>query len=341
MRKLDIIEFLKGYSIFTIVVYHYLQAAKLPSPFDQLISFGGTGVHLFVLLSGFGLYLSYMRNPLPYPAYLKKRASKIYIPYIVVVLISALISLFIPLFENSWHALGGHIFLYKMFDESIIASYGYPLWFISMILQFYVAFYAIVSLAERMDRMWFVIVCIAVSIAWMALVITIGESSSRVWNSFFLRYLWEFALGMAIAAVYRRHNNQLPFHIRPAFIFAAGVAGCVLYAFLALKGGNAGRMLNDFPALIGYGALSVWIFTLNIKPVNDFFILSGKISFALYLLHYMVLYLALLMRDILHESIILFAAMVITYCIAVYYNTVMRHIYKFFNVDGLPNQSKQ
>lgn len=332
VKRLDIIEFLKGYSIFTIIVYHYLQAARLPSPYDQLISFGGTGVHLFVLLSGFGLYLSYLHKPLPYAAHIRKRVSKIYIPYIVVVLISAFISLFIPLFENSWYALGGHIFLYKMFDESIVASYGYPLWFISMILQFYIVFYAIIFFAERMKSMWFILCCAALSIFWMAFVIGIGESSSRIWNSFFLRYLWEFALGMVIAAIYKKHGDNLPFDIRSAYFLVAGVAGCILYAFLALEGGEVGRMLNDFPALVGYGALAVWIFKLNMKPVNDFFIFTGKISFALYLLHFMILYIALLLHDTFSENIVLLAAMVITYGVAVFYNKAMVHVYNFLRV---------
>lgn len=331
-KRLDIIEFLKGYSIFTIILYHYLQAAKLPAPYDQLISFGGTGVHLFVLLSGFGLYLSYMQNPLPYPAYLKKRVSKIYIPYIIVVFISAFLSLFVPLFENSWYALGGHVFLYKMFDESIVASYGYPLWFISMILQFYIAFYAIVLVSQSINQRLFLVVCAIASIAWMAAVISIGEASSRVWNSFFLRYLWEFALGMVIARLFAEHNGQLPFKIRSVYILLIGIASCFLYAFLALKGGNIGRMLNDFPALIGYGAISLWIYTLNVKPIKDFFIFSGKISFALYLLHYMILYVALLMRPTLSETMILVAAIGITYGLAFFYNQAVTQLYRFLKV---------
>ena len=52
MKHYEIIDFLKGYSIFTIVVFHYLQFLGLPHPLSELINFGGTGVHLFVLLSG-------------------------------------------------------------------------------------------------------------------------------------------------------------------------------------------------------------------------------------------------------------------------------------------------
>ncbi len=332
MKKLEIIEFLKGYSIFTIIIYHYLQAAALPSPFDQLISFGGTGVHMFVLLSGFGLYLSYLHKPLPYLTYLRKRVSKIYIPYILVVLISAFISLFLPLFENSWYALGGHIFLYKMFDESIVTSYGYPLWFISMILQFYIAFYALVFIKRRLTKISFMAFCMILSIAWMSLVISIGESTSRVWNSFFLRYVWEFALGMVIAAIFIERHQNFPFQIKRIYIFLIGIAGCALYAFMALEAGSIGKMLNDFPALAGYGFIAIWIFLIDLRVVKRFFVFSGKISYALYLLHYVILYLLLPLNVVFPEIILIPAALALTYATATYYTQLMARMYATLKV---------
>ena len=147
MKKIEIIEFLKGYSIFTIVIFHLLQEVSLPPIFEKAIFFGGTGVHLFILLSGLGLYLSFQNKPTDYFTFLKKRLNRIYLPYILVVLISALIALSIPIYENSNYALLGHIFLYKMFDSKIIESYGSQLWFISTIIQLYFALKILTSLA--------------------------------------------------------------------------------------------------------------------------------------------------------------------------------------------------
>ena len=186
MKRFEIVDFLKGYSIITIVLYHYLQFLHLSSPYDQIIRFGGTGIHLFILLSGFGLYYSHLNKPLTYPAFLRKRISKIYVPYIFVVLVSALIALFIPVYPNSWYALGGHVFLYKMFDESIIGSYGYPLWFISMILQFYLAFHLIVWIKSKLNNIQFLTLALLISAIWIALVILLNKGDERVWNSFFL-----------------------------------------------------------------------------------------------------------------------------------------------------------
>ena len=56
--RLNVIDFLRGYSIFTIVVMHLFAAFSMPDVVKSALSFGGAGVHVFVLVSGFGLCLS-------------------------------------------------------------------------------------------------------------------------------------------------------------------------------------------------------------------------------------------------------------------------------------------
>jgi peptidoglycan/LPS O-acetylase OafA/YrhL len=332
MKRLEIVEFLKGYAIFTIIIFHYLQALKLPSPFSEFIFFGGTGVHLFVLLSGFGLYLSYLTKPLTYPSYIKKRLSKIYIPYIIVVFLSALLSLFLPLYENSLYAFGGHVLLYKMFDETIMGSYGYPLWFISMILQFYIVFYVIAFIAKRSGNVKFLILCTALSMAWIALVLLIGKEKERVWNSFFLRYLWEFALGMVIASRFITNNYKLNFTLKPVYYLIIGILNCALYAFLALKGGELGKMTNDIPALIGYSSIAIWVYLLNINVINKFFTFTGRISFSLYLLHILIMHLSLLFLDMLAVVGVLIFSLILTYLISNYYQKAINGLYKSMKI---------
>ena len=62
--RLQIIDFLRGYSISTIVLFHLLQCFQLPGILPQAISFGGAGMHVFVLCSGFGLCLSQLHKPI-------------------------------------------------------------------------------------------------------------------------------------------------------------------------------------------------------------------------------------------------------------------------------------
>ena len=51
--RYEYIQFAKGYAIFTIMLFHVLQRLVLPEILQKAIVFGGTGVHLFFLLSGF------------------------------------------------------------------------------------------------------------------------------------------------------------------------------------------------------------------------------------------------------------------------------------------------
>jgi len=289
MQRFELIDYLKGYSIFTIMLFHYVAFLQVPAPFDQLIFFGGTGVHLFVLLSGFGLYYSYLRKPIAYPAFLKKRFLKIYVPYILIIILSALLSLGLPIYDNSLYAFGGHVFLYKMFDEQIMGSYGYPLWFISMIIQFYVCFYILVWLKHKMSNTWFLGFGVLLSIGWALTVFLLHKENLRIWNSFFLQYLWEFALGMFLADRVFSGKSIPGTSSAPWRLLVLALINCALYAAIALGAGSVGKLFNDFFALTGYSLLAIFIYLLRIKPVNQFFVYIGSISLSVYLLHILVL----------------------------------------------------
>lgn len=135
MDKYSIIDYLRGYSIFTIVLMH-LVMANLSGALSKAAAFGGAGVHVFILCSGFGLYLSYLKKPLGYGDFLKRRFGKVWVPYAIVVFL-----------WGAWYLLSegmfplkevaSHLLLYKMFSVELDTSLCYPYWFISTIVQFY------------------------------------------------------------------------------------------------------------------------------------------------------------------------------------------------------------
>lgn len=321
MKKLSLITFLKGYSIFTIVIFHCLQNIKLPGTAEKAIYFGGTGVHLFILISGLGLYLSYLNKPISYINFIKKRLTKIYLPYILVVLLTALIFTGLPIHKNSLYALGGHVFLYKMFDNTIISSYGLQLWFISTIIQFYFAFHLIVKLRSLLSWNTFIVLGVVISVLWSLLVISLGYTNSRAWNSFFLQYIWEFILGMAIAE--RIYSNNLQYKFKNIYYLFIGLFGVALYGVLALKGGTVGKMMNDIPALIGYSSLAIFIYRLDVKIINRFFIFTGDISFAWYLIHVLVLWVSKYVIEHFGYNFSIFSVILViclSYVLSIIYN---------------------
>lgn len=311
-KNFEIITFLRGYSITTIILFHLLQFMSLPAPWDRLISFGGTGVHLFVLLSGFGLYYSHLHKPLTFLPFLKKRMTKVYVPYIAVVLLSAAVSLVRPIYPNSWFALGGHIFLYKMFNESIMGSYGYHLWFISMILQFYLVFHLLAWLQAQLQASTFLLTTLLLSLLWATTVLLLGKGSIRVWNSFFLQFLWEFALGMWMAKrIYTTGVLTSKTWKWPGTLVLA-ILNLLIYSLLALKGGQWGMLFNDIFALSGYGLLAASLYMMRLPGMRTVLHFIGRISLSMYLLHFLVLLsLAAFLPDNPKYQIVLFTLAVL------------------------------
>lgn len=146
MKRIELIDYLRGISIFTIVLMHLCQGYA-SGVLNKALSFGGAGVHVFILCSGLGLYLSYLRKPLGYGDFLRKRFSKVYVPYVVAVL-SWCVWLMITSGTIPVREIMGHLLLYKMFSVELDTSLCYPYWFISTIIQFYLVWPLIVRLIQ-------------------------------------------------------------------------------------------------------------------------------------------------------------------------------------------------
>lgn len=101
---------------------HLVQSYPLPGFLLKATSLGGAGVQVFILCSGFGLYLSSLYKLLTYGQFLKRRFSKVYVPYLIVVLISVLCFGLISN-QDVFMQLLGSVFLFKMFVMSPIACY--------------------------------------------------------------------------------------------------------------------------------------------------------------------------------------------------------------------------
>lgn len=313
MRKIEYIDFAKGYAIFTIVLYHAMQQLPLAPMLQKAIIFGGTGVHLFFLLSGFGLGLS--KSAKSAGEFYRRRLVKIWLPYVLALTISLLAAFALDLFADGLPAWAAGVLLYQMFFEKYVHSFGGHFWFISAIVQFYLAFPALAWLKNRLGHRWaFAAICLLASVAWWLLVFWLGKSHERIWNSCFLQFLWEFGLGMAFADVFSAENagpTAQPSSVSQAFsapqtaanwqekaarywcaslpigLFFTGVMVAMI-----LKMGDIGRLFNDIPALIGYAALSVFAYQFGARafpPLRQFFLWVSAFSYSLYLVHILTL----------------------------------------------------
>lgn len=285
--KYQELDFLKGVSILTIVLMHLIQVymKNLPAFVYKGSSLGGTGVHIFFLCSGFGLYLSQTRKKLSTKEFYQHRLSKIYFPYIIIVVIS----FFIPFMYNGSdriQALLSHVFLYKMFIPRYEISFGLQLWYISTIIQFYIVFPLLYDIRRKQKHGGsFLAMMLILSVCWWIFVACIGKCDERVWNSFFLQYLWEFALGMEVAAYL---NSGKDIVIKKWALLICSVLGVGLQMVMALCGGNL-KLFNDIPALIGYGSLVLLLYSMGSDICNRMIQWISRISYEWYLVHILVL----------------------------------------------------
>lgn len=284
MKKYTIINFLRGWSIFTIALMHLCQGYT-NGMLSKALAFGGAGVHVFILCSGFGLYLSYFRKPLKYKEFLKRRFSKVWVPYaLVVVLWGVWLMMRSGIFPIK--EVASHLFLYKMFSTELDTSLCYPYWFISTIVQFYL-FWPLIVKIFRIK--WGGLILLILSLSWSTIVGLLGLEEERPWGSFFLQYLWEFGLGMWIAEkifegkVKMVDIKEMKWHWQ----LVGAIGGMGLSAFMAWNGGLL-KLYNDIPSLIGYLSVALLIYKIGVKVVNRFFEWANYFSYELYLLHSLV-----------------------------------------------------
>lgn len=291
-RRLEFFDFARGYAILTVVMFHLLQRFALPSGAQQAIVFGGSGVHLFFLLSGFGLAFS--GKKISIAAFYKRRFIKIWLPFVIALSMSWAAAAAFGLFPDGWQAWLAGVGLYQLFSAAWMESFGGHFWFISTILQFYLVYPVLDYFLKKSVRVeYFILSALLVSIIWWGVVWVLDKGEYRNWNSFFLQFLWEFALGMALAKQFRVGRNPFTFLQQHwGWCFPIAVAGLALAVILQRFAGVAGKIFNDMPILLAYSALCYGIYrTLKIwAPVLLRLLLwvSG-ISFALYLTHILLL----------------------------------------------------
>lgn len=277
-------DYLKGFSITTIVLMHLIQGyiTGLPDKVYTMASIGGSGVHIFFFCSGLCLYLSYLGQQKTYMQFIRSRFKKVYLPYIAVILVSFLIPAMYA-GTDRFIALLSHVFLFKMFVVRYESSFGTQLWFMSTIIQFYLVFIPLCHMRAYMKTSSrFIAFGTAVSVAYWVLVAVLKVDSIRIWNSFFLQYLWEFCLGMCMA---ERFFHGKSFQIDRRILVVVAIAGIGIQTLMALYG-SMWRIFNDIPAIFGYGALTLLLYSCPV--IDKVFTQFGRFSYEWYLLHILV-----------------------------------------------------
>lgn len=283
-RRIPLVDYLKGFSIITILMVHLVEVMhSLPPVIHTLSAVGGGGVHVFFLCSGIGLYTSYLNHRTSYFGFLKKRFLKIYLPYIFVVFLSFLLP-WMYRESDRLTALFSHVFLFKMFVPRYEESFGVHFWYVSTLFQLYVLFIPMCRIKEKLNNSkLFFGIFFGISVLWWVFCYLAGIGHIRIWGSFCLQNIWEFALGFVLAEAFYQGRS---FRIRYGHLLLLALGGISIQAGMVLLSDSL-KVFNDVPGLIGYTSLALFI--SRIPFVKTLCTKLSGFSYELYLVHILIL----------------------------------------------------
>lgn len=287
--RLEYVDFARGFAIIAIVLSHYLRRLNLTPWLSSSIDLGGSAVHLFFFLSGFCLTLSYSTYD---SSFYTRRFLGILLPYYLFVTLVFLIAWVLPVYPaGGWLTYLSHILLFKMFDNELIASYGGHLWFVSTIIEFYAVFPLLFVCLKKGGKWAFSVAALCLSAAYWIVLYRYDLDSGYIYKDFFLRFLWEFALGMVYADLVRQRGFGL-WETRMSTVFATFIVSVSGLLFLHLQAGTFARIFNDIPLSLIFFSVSImsYRFLRNCVPVIvQIMFWIGHISYSLYLVHMLCL----------------------------------------------------
>lgn len=199
-----------------------------------------------------------------------------------------------------------------MFVPELESFMGGQMWFISTIIQFYIAWPLIVKLMNVKRGLLYALL---ISLMWSTLVGLLGFGEERVWNSFFLQYLWEFCLGMKLAEVYLKRPAALNVPkwkiLIPVCIVAMMMTGVLGWL------GFPWKLYNDIPSLVGYTSFALILYKLGISQINNLFVFTNKFSYEWYLVHILVFQIVMfLLNDSVPNAVEFVICLLLSYFVA-------------------------
>lgn len=287
-KRIEIIDYFRGLSILGVVFYHLISIymTSLPMIIKYAANVGSSGVLIFFFCSGFSLHYVYRRKQPNFFDFIKNKIKKIYIPYIGIILVSAVI----PVMDvseggNRIIAILSHVFQFRIFSKMYFSVFGGHWWYLGTLFQFYLLFFLMEKILRKIGGTKYGILCVAISCGYVISIAILGLESNVVLSRLCLKYFMEFGLGMVVAERYL--DKQLEKHnvVQP-IVLVTGLLGVVL---LGVSSKTAiGRLLNDIPGFFGIICLFYWSYKLNVKWFHKGILWISKISFEWYMTHMMV-----------------------------------------------------
>ncbi|OOZ88316.1 acyltransferase family protein [Bacillus cereus] len=352
MNRYEELDSIRGISSLVVMIGHHLMIFSVfqnysyednkpfvmyllkETPARLIFSSGNESVIIFFVLSGFVLYRSIQNNYDSYVSFLLKRICRIYIPYIVAILIAILcqtamseygISYLSEWFNRSWtiesslSLIVQHILLVGKYNTDV---YNGVIWSLVHEMRISIIFPLVLMVCLRKTLRDSLLTLFSFSICSVVILLLFHSSLTLTSYALTLHYTVLFLLG-ALVAKYK--NNLIVFYSNRTknekiawFLFAV-----LLYMYEGLVGEI--NLLNNFifrDYVVAISAclfviLSLSVSTLSSLLRNKYLLYLGKISYSLYLYHIISLFsLIYMLHEILPLPIILIFSLVFSFILA-------------------------
>ncbi len=277
-------EQIKGLAILAIFFAHlgYSLAADQRYLFPLSV-LGGVGVNIFLILSGYGLTVSQLGQPLSRLQFYKKRLPRLFVPMWVVLVLLLLADELIlkrgfPLPEIGFAAIG----LFPRAD--LFTSINSPLWYFSLILFYYLIF----PLIFVKKYPWLSVVGLVV-VTYLILSLSIPIHADTL--ILYKLHSLAFPLGVLLAIIKCRIDFRFPIFFR--MLLSVLLIGVIAYTALESGVGKGLRIEQGVSLVTATSIIGLFVISRIRFGLLTVF---GRYSYEVYLIHWPLvsLYLAFL-----------------------------------------------
>ena len=298
MLSIDHTNTAKGIACVMIVIHHIagIEGLNIFSPF------GGIGVCIFLICSGYGLSISYKKHGLK--DFIIKRFFRILIPFLVVNVIT-------------------YIYLFSTSKDYLILTNTYIFWYVYYIIVVYIIFYIIYKFFYKY-RILLINIAIALYSELKGYPVTIQQ-------------IFSFSMGILI---FEYSNKLILIDNNKCKVFIGFSLIILSVAFLLLKNifkiYNNNYLINVSNCLmIIFGAVGIIIlsyFLLKKKYISLALKFIGKLSYEVYLVHLILLKLFKEIRFTPFVSVCyILAFIIISKLIFEFSNYVSKAVFRLYN----------
>lgn len=290
-KNLQVIQLLRGVACILVVLMHititFSQTYHLPF-LGNIFKFGGAGVDIFFVLSGFIITYSnkqYITKATSIGKFLKKRMIRIFPIYWIIISLLLVFQLLLPSFYRTHFQLTTS----NIFNTYFLLPNHEMINGVSWSLTNEMFFYVLFTLALLIPSKKFILLLLFVYLAFLIVLPAVSFTTAHEANGFTQLLIFpmniEFLLGVLVVFFLENFPKKwcFPFLITGVgyFIFSTVFYTEILNFF---NSGYSRVIMFGLPAFLIILSLVKYELSANIK-VNNLFLKTGDASYSIYLFH--------------------------------------------------------